>query len=152
MGQTWYMQYSVSPRLWNPYNFITLGNFNTVAILDELDWFQQICELGLFWTKDSSSQCIYKGTREDGTLKIYESLSVFTLKYTFCMGWHSCWCLMLNDMIRRSSWEVTQELELPIFNRTAVVQKSVQHNTKLIPLCLLQCCHSLFASFSLPSI
>lgn len=75
-------------------------------------------------------------------------LSVFTLKYTFCRGWHSCWCLMLSDMIQRISWEVTQELERPIFNRAAAVPRSVQHNTKLIPLCLLQCSHSLFASFS----
>lgn len=27
-------------------------------------------------------------------------LSVSTLKYTFCIGWHSCWCLVLNDMIQ----------------------------------------------------
>lgn len=28
MGQTWYMQYYLSPRLWDPYNFITLRNFD----------------------------------------------------------------------------------------------------------------------------
>lgn len=80
-------------------------------------------------------------------------LSVFTLKYTFCMGWHSCWCLMLNDMIQRRSWEVTHRmaLELPLLNRVAEVPKYVQCGLRLILLCLLQCSHSLFAHFSLPS-
>lgn len=55
-------------------------------------------------------------------------LSVFTLKYAFCMGWHSGWCLVLNYMIQRRSWEVTHRiaLELPTLNTTAEVPTSVQ--------------------------